>query len=226
MIFYKNPVILSIFSGVLLTLSWPVQGLSFLIFFSLIPLFFVENQITKGSSKGKKLRWFALSYLGFFIWNLGTTWWIVNSSVFGMTFAVLCNTSFYAILMMLFHWSKKRLPLRTAYIFLVSLWIAFEKFHLMWDFSWPWLNLGNVFSEEIEWKDNEVKFGGELNFHGIELRKNITAKVNLKQNNLMLEGSFDLMLSDFEVPLPSFMLRKMKDEIIIKYQLYFKKLER
>ena len=82
------------------------------------------------------------------------------------------------------------------------------------------------FSEEIEWKDNEVKFGGELNFHGIELRKNITAKVNLKQNNLMLEGSFDLMLSDFEVPLPSFMLRKMKDEIIIKYQLYFKKLER
>ena len=82
------------------------------------------------------------------------------------------------------------------------------------------------FSEEIEWKDNEVKFGGELNFHGIELRKNITAKVNLKQNNLMFEGSFDLMLSDFEVPLPSFMLRKMKDEIIIKYQLYFKKLER
>ena len=82
------------------------------------------------------------------------------------------------------------------------------------------------FSEEIEWKDNEIKFGGELNFHGIELRKNVTAKVNLKQNNLLLEGSFDLMLSDFEVPLPSFMLRKMKDEIIIKYQLYFKKLER
>ncbi len=82
------------------------------------------------------------------------------------------------------------------------------------------------FSEEIEWKDNEIKFGGELNFHGIELRKKITAKANLKQNNLLLEGSFDLILSDFEIPLPSFMLRKMKDEIIIKYQLYFKKLER
>ena len=82
------------------------------------------------------------------------------------------------------------------------------------------------FSEEIEWKDNEIKFGGELNFHGIELRKKITAKANLKQNNLLLEGNFDLTLSDFEVPLPSFMLRKMKDEIIIKYQFYFKKLER
>ena len=82
------------------------------------------------------------------------------------------------------------------------------------------------FSEEIEWKDNEIKFGGELNFHGIELRKKVTAKANLKQNYLLLEGNFDLTLSDFEVPLPSFMLRKMKDEIIIKYQLYFKKLER
>jgi hypothetical protein len=42
----------------------------------------------------------------------------------------------------------------------------------------------------------------------------------------MLEGSFDLTLSDFKVPLPSFMLRKMEDEIAIKYQLYFQKLER
>ena len=110
---------LSILSGVLLTLSWPVQGLSFLIFFSLIPLFFVEDLISRMNSKQKKLRLFALSYLGFFIWNIGTTWWIVNSSVFGMAFAILCNTLFYTILMMLFHWSKKRLPLRTAIFFLL-----------------------------------------------------------------------------------------------------------
>src|SRR5690606_36639718 len=36
-------------------------------------------------------------------------------------------------------------------LFLVAIWIAFEKFHLNWDFSWPWLNLGNVFSENIHW---------------------------------------------------------------------------
>ena len=165
MILYKNPVLLSIFSGVLLTLSWPVQGFSFLIFFSLIPLFFVEEQITKGNSKRKIIHLFTLSYLGFFIWNLGTTWWIVKSSIFGMAFAILCNTSFYSILIMLFHWSKKRLPLRTAYIFLVTLWIAFEKFHLKWDFSWPWLNLGNVFSEDIQWiqwYEFTGTFGGTL----------------------------------------------------------------
>jgi apolipoprotein N-acyltransferase len=120
MIIYKKPALLSILSGVLLTLSWPVQGLSFLIFFSLIPLFFVENQIIEGSSKRKKLRWFALSYLGFFIWNVGTTWWIVNSSIFGVVFAILCNTSFYAILMMLFHWSRMGL-----FLALVKPWECF-----------------------------------------------------------------------------------------------------
>jgi apolipoprotein N-acyltransferase len=145
MIYSKNPVLLSILSGVLLTLSWPVQGLSFLIFFSLIPLFFVEDQITKGSSKRKKTRLFALSYLGFFIWNLGTTWWIINSSVFGMVFAIVCNTLFYAIIMMLFHWSKKRLPLRTAYIFLVSLWIAFEKISLRMGLFLAMAQLGKCF---------------------------------------------------------------------------------
>ena len=85
--------------------------------------------------------------------------------VLGMAFAILCNTLFYTILMMLFHWSKKRLPLRTAYIFFITLWIAFEKFHLEWDFSWPWLNLGNVFSEDvqwIQWYEFTGSFGGSL----------------------------------------------------------------
>ena len=82
-----------------------------------------------------------------------------------MFFAVICNTLFYTILILLFNWSKRRLPLRTAYIFLVTLWISFEKFHLQWDFSWPWLNLGNVFSEDIQWiqwYEYTGIFGGSL----------------------------------------------------------------
>ena len=55
MILYKNPVMLSILSGALLTLSWPVQGLSFLVFFSLIPLFFVEDQMSRNNLKQKKI---------------------------------------------------------------------------------------------------------------------------------------------------------------------------
>ena len=165
MTFNKNPLLLSVISGLLLTLSWPVGGLSLLIFVGLIPIFFIEDRIANDPYKLKKLRFFFLAYLSFLIWNVGTTWWIINSSVFGMFFAILCNTLFYSLLMLLFQWSKKRLPLRTAYIFLITLWIAFEKFHLEWDFSWPWLNLGNVFSEDIhwiQWYEFTGAFGGTL----------------------------------------------------------------
>ena len=163
--FYKNPLPLSILSGLLLTLSWPVEGLSLLIFVGLIPVFFIENRIANDPHNRKKRRLFFFFYLSFLIWNVGTTWWIINSSVFGMVFAIVCNSLFYTLLMLLFHWSKKRLPLRTAYIFLITLWIAFEKFHLEWDFSWPWLNLGNVFSEDIhwiQWYEYTGAFGGTL----------------------------------------------------------------
>ena len=82
------------------------------------------------------------------------------------------------------------------------------------------------FSDHIETKDNELKFIGGLNFHGTELTKNILAKSTFNNKKIELEGDFNLNLSDFEVPLPSFMMRKMEDEIVINFQLHFKKLER
>ena len=82
------------------------------------------------------------------------------------------------------------------------------------------------FSDDIENKNSELKFDGELNFHGIKLNIDIAAEAIQEKNNLILKGNFDLALSDFEVPLPSFMLRKMEDEIEIKFELYYRKLDR
>ena len=82
------------------------------------------------------------------------------------------------------------------------------------------------FSDQIEKNNEKVNFEGGMSFHGIELEKKIIAQTSGKKNNLLLDGSFKLTLSDFQVPLPSFMLRKMEDEILIKYELYFQKQER
>ena len=82
------------------------------------------------------------------------------------------------------------------------------------------------FSDEIENKNSELKFYGELNFHGIKLNTDIIAEAVLEENNVLLKGAFDFALSDFEVPLPSFMLRKMEDEIEIKFEFYYRKLDR
>ena len=82
------------------------------------------------------------------------------------------------------------------------------------------------FSDNIETSEDQFKLSGRLSFHGIELTKQVDALATLKQNELLLEGTFDLILSDFEVPLPSFMMRKMEDQIKLKYVLYFHKLDR
>ena len=76
-----------------------------LVFVGLVPLLFLEDKITNDGHGYKKVRLFSYAYLSFLIWNTGTTWWIVNSSVFGMVFAIFCNTLFYTLLIMLFHWS-------------------------------------------------------------------------------------------------------------------------
>ena len=163
---------LAIASGISLGLAWPTNGFTLLIFIALIPLLFLEDSIRNDANKYKGLRVFAYSYLSFLIWNLITTWWLINSTFFGMAFANLCNSLFYAILFWLFYWAKGRLPLRAAHLFLLSLWLAFEKLHLTWDFSWTWLNLGNVFSEKIywiQWYEYTGTFGGTLWVLGINI---------------------------------------------------------
>ena len=57
------------------------------------------------------------------------------------------------------------------------------------------------FSDKIESKNSELKFFGELNFHGTKLNTDIIAEAIMEEDNLILKGDFDIALSDFEVPL-------------------------
>ena len=157
--------LLAILSALLLSAAWPINGFTFIIFGALIPLLFLENSIRLSDFKRKGLLVFGYSYLTFLLWNLLITWWLINSSLIGMLFANICNSFFYAIVFSCFSWAKTRLPDRSAYLFLIALWLAFEKLHLSWDFSWTWLNLGNVFSENIywiQWYEYTGVFGGSL----------------------------------------------------------------
>ena len=81
------------------------------------------------------------------------------------------------------------------------------------------------YSDQIKMNNDKAIFLGGMSFHGIDLEKKIIAQVTDQKNNLLVRGEFKLTLSDFQVPLPSFMLRKMEDEILIICELYFQKLE-
>lgn len=157
--------IYALLTGTLLAISWPTYGFPLFIFFAFVPLLLTELQVRNHSKSWVKLKVFGLGYLSFFIWNLVTTYWIYFSTPFGGVFAILANSLIMAIVFLLYHIVAKRTGFKAASAFLISIWMVFEKIHLSWDFSWPWLNLGNVFSEYIswvQWYEFTGTFGGTL----------------------------------------------------------------
>ena len=52
-----------------------------------------------------------------------------------------------------------------SYFSLIIFWLTFEYIHLNWDLSWPWLTLGNSFSESlylINWYEYTGVLGGSF----------------------------------------------------------------
>ena len=158
-------LLLAIASGFLFVLGWPTYGFPLVLFFAFVPLLLMEYNVRHSETKRKGLKIFGFSYLTFFIWNLFTTSWLVYASAFGAAFAIFVNSALMAIVFLIYHKYAKRLSINRSLLFLVTLWISFEKLHLHWEFSWPWLNLGNGFSEFItwiQWYEYTGTFGGTL----------------------------------------------------------------
>ncbi len=155
----------SLLSGILLALGWPTYGFPLLLFFAFVPLLYAEFSIRTSHTKAKKWKVLGLSYLSFLIWNLITTYWLYFSTPFGGIFAITVNSLLMAVVFLIFHSVAKRVNFKAAASFFISFWMVFEYLHLNWEFSWPWLNLGNAFAEFphwIQWYEFTGTFGGTL----------------------------------------------------------------
>ncbi|QKX05742.1 apolipoprotein N-acyltransferase [Aquimarina sp. TRL1] len=156
-------ILLAILSGVLLTISWPTYGFPIFLFFGFVPLLLAEYQLRTANMKKAKI--FGLSFLSFFIWNIATTWWIYNSTALGMWIAVITNSLLMSTVILIYHGVAKKTTFTVSTLFLICLWMSFEYMHLHWEFSWPWLNLGNGFADFIswiQWYEYTGTFGGTL----------------------------------------------------------------
>ena len=146
--------VLSLITGLLLALSWPsIADLPTLLFIGLAPLLYVcESEFinNKKSISG-------YSFVSFFTFNLLTTWWIycvtesIETKIFVVAAAVLVNTIMMTLVFQLFHYTRFKLGEIAGYTSLIAFWLGFEYLHLSWDLSWPWLNLGNGFANQITW---------------------------------------------------------------------------
>jgi len=160
----KIILLLSVISGLLLSLPWLVSGLSWTLFFAFCPLLFAEDQIAK--QKDERIsQLFLPAFFTFLIWNLLSTWWIAHVSFVGMLLITILNS----ILMASVWWSRhlvgRKFGRTSSSFSLIAFWIAFEFLHHNWTLPWPWLSLGNGFANSVEiiqWYEYTGVLGGSL----------------------------------------------------------------
>ncbi|HRZ76583.1 MAG TPA: hypothetical protein P5248_04400, partial [Bacteroidales bacterium] len=159
-------LLLSLASGLMLSLAWPAGGFPGLLFIAMVPLLYLEDHVSEHPHNYHGYTVFLNSWLAFFLFNLLTTWWISNSTLFGAVMAVVLNSILMALTFHIYHLSKRSIfGAGRGHWLLAAYWMSWEFFHLDWDLSWSWLNLGNGFASVpswVQWYEYTGAFGGTL----------------------------------------------------------------
>lgn len=168
----NTKIMLSILSGILFGISWHSFGFPLFIFFAFIPLFIIDQELIIKNEKITIIKIFIYSYLSFLIWNLIVIHWLGFSKHLDGSYAIealllplIINSFLMSIIFSICHYIKKKTKSYVGLLFFICIWISFEKLHLHWIFTFPWLNLGNVFAKHhqwIQWYEYTGTFGGSL----------------------------------------------------------------
>lgn len=158
-------MLLSLLSAVLLSLPWIGTSFSWTLFFALVPLLIVEDQLTTQHKSQGSIVLFSYALLTFLLWNVLSTWWIAYVSFGGMILISAINSFLMACVWWLAHLVRRRFAIQTGYFSLIVFWLTFEFLHFHWAIQWPWLSLGNGFSNAvqlIQWYEFTGVLGGSL----------------------------------------------------------------
>ncbi|MDF2431231.1 MAG: apolipoprotein N-acyltransferase [Mucilaginibacter sp.] len=170
----KKNILLSVLSGLLLWIAWPPTPYStFLLFAGLVPMLVaIENIIQSNyTKKGKKI--FGTAFIGFFIWNTLSIYWVYNAlKMVGEVVALPISLIPYSLapLLMatacLLYYRLRKVTTRNWSLFgLVNFWIGYEYLHQSWPLAFPWMTLGNGFSvahQWVQWYEYTGVYGGTV----------------------------------------------------------------
>jgi len=161
----RKLLLLSLLSGLLLTPAWYEWGNGLLLAVALIPLLFIEDYLDQHKSEFGSRVFFRYASITFLVWNIATTWWIVNAALVGVIAAVAINTLMWSLVAWFFHIAKRKLGPQLGYLSLILFWIGWEYLYHNAEISWPWLSLGNGFAYNIrliQWYEYTGIMGGSL----------------------------------------------------------------
>ena len=80
------------------------------------------------------------------------------------------------------------------------------------------------YSSDIRINPDKIIFNGELDLHGKKTKKSFEGTYINTNDKLIIEGEFSVVLTDFDIKLPSLMLVKMDDFADVKFKLIFEKI--
>ena len=157
----KRNLLLSLLSALLLSLPWFSHFSGLLLLIAWVPLLALEHSFEKRQSNGC-WKYYATTFV---LWNIITTHWIANATLWGAVAAILGNALQMFLIFALFRWVKRRTNPSIGYAFFIALWMAWEYFYFNAEISWPWLVLGNGFAKDIrlvQWYEYTGVLGGSL----------------------------------------------------------------
>lgn len=167
-------LLLAVLSGLLLWAAWPPHPYTtVLLFVAFVPMLVAMEQIIRSNGKNKGKRIFWTTFLGFFIWNTLSIYWVYNSiKTIGAEIAVpiaMIPFSLGPLLMSAACWCYFQLRQVTtrgrSLAGLVCFWIAYELLHQSWDLAFPWMTLGNGFAvthKWVQWYEYTGVYGGTI----------------------------------------------------------------
>jgi apolipoprotein N-acyltransferase len=170
----KKNIPLSILSGLLLWIAWPPTPYStFLLFIAFVPMLVAIENIIRSTSTKKGKQIFGVTFIGFFIWNTLSIYWVYNAlKTIGPAAAIpvtLVPFSLAPLLMSTACWLYYRLRLISSRNWslagLVCFWVGYEYLHQNWDLNFPWMTLGNGFAvshQWVQWYEYTGVYGGTI----------------------------------------------------------------
>ncbi len=157
-------LLLSVLSGILLSLAW-LGFPGWTLFFAFLPLFYLDYFFNEQKENYRSVSFWGHALLAVLIWNVLTTFWIANATLTGAIMAFVVNSFAMSLVLWLAHIARRNFKANLSYFALIVFWISLEYIHYHWDIEWPWLHLGNGFANNvkmIQWYEYAGVFGGTL----------------------------------------------------------------
>ena len=181
-------LLLSVLSGVLLSLAW-LGFPGWTLFVAFLPLLYLDHFFVEQKANYRSVSYWGHTFFAFLIWNVLTTFWVANATLTGALMAFLINSFAMSMVLWLVHVARRNFKSNLGYLALIVFWISFEYVHYHWDIEWPWLHLGNGFANNvkmIQWYEFTGVFGGTIwvlimNILLFKIARNIQLKSPVKK---------------------------------------------